>query len=111
MDKFSVTMVARLIHSAGLFLCLVLCFWANASSSKNANRFKIGFGSCHNQKLPHQPMWKVWDREELDLLLMLGDNVYADKPGPYRGRMPATRAEMYQAYHTLFNHSGFKKLR
>jgi phosphodiesterase/alkaline phosphatase D-like protein len=103
-------MVVWLAQPVGLFFSLSLCLWDSVSSNDAAS-LKIGFGSCHNQKLPYQPMWQIWQDEELDLLLMLGDNVYADKPGPYRGRMPATRAEMYKAYETLFNHSGFNMLR
>lgn len=40
----------------------------------------IAFGSCANQDAP-QPIWNAILKEEPDLFLAMGDNVYADHPG------------------------------
>lgn len=39
----------------------------------------IAFGSCANQDAP-QPIWSVVGRNEPDLFLFMGDNVYASSP-------------------------------
>jgi alkaline phosphatase D len=41
--------------------------------------FKMGLGSCIDQKLP-TPAWKALKQENLDTFFFLGDNVYGDVP-------------------------------
>lgn len=40
--------------------------------------FKIGFGSCNDQKESQQSMWDVILAQNIDLWIWLGDNIYAD---------------------------------
>ena len=88
-------------------LFLLWCVVLAASESVDEPLLKIGFGSCHDQKVADQPMWRLLSKRNLDLMVMLGDNVYADKPGPYRGRMPATKEELYKSYDVLFSEPNF----
>jgi alkaline phosphatase D len=39
---------------------------------------RIAFGSCANTSYPNQSAWKTVMRDDPDLFLMLGDNIYAD---------------------------------
>lgn len=39
----------------------------------------IGFGSCANQDAP-QPIWKMVEKNNPDIFLFMGDNVYASSP-------------------------------
>ena len=41
--------------------------------------FKMGLGSCNDQKLP-TPAWTALQQENLDTFFFLGDNVYGDVP-------------------------------
>jgi alkaline phosphatase D len=62
---------------------------------------RIAFGSCLRQDEP-QPIWATIRRTAPDLMLLLGDNVYADTTDP-----DAMRA----AYAKLGANSGFRALR
>ena len=44
---------------------------------KNYYEMKIGFGSCLKQDKP-MPIFDPIKKEDLDLFLMIGDNVYGD---------------------------------
>jgi len=58
---------------------------------------KIGVGSCLHQDRP-QPIWEtVFDRKP-DLMLMIGDNVYANA------------LSLQEKYEKAFNRKGYKKL-
>ena len=41
--------------------------------------FKMGLGSCNDQRLP-TPAWKALEQENLNTFFFLGDNVYGDSP-------------------------------
>ena len=41
--------------------------------------FKMGLGSCNDQRLP-TPAWKALEQENLNTFFFLGDNVYGDVP-------------------------------
>ena len=68
---------------------------------------KIAFGSCANQHNPC-PIWGTIGRYDPNLLLLLGDTIYADLQD---GRLkPATPDRIAQAYQELAAVPDFKKL-
>lgn len=68
---------------------------------------KIAFGSCATQQSPC-PIWKEIGRYAPDLLLLLGDNVYADVVD---GKLiPSTPDRIRQAYEMLAKDGGFASL-
>jgi alkaline phosphatase D len=69
---------------------------------------KIAFGSCAKQTAPC-PIWETIADYQPDLLLLLGDNVYADNEG---GVMkPATPEMIEQAYREFAANRGFERVR
>lgn len=69
---------------------------------------RIAFGSCADQHRPC-PIWQTIGDYQPDLLLLLGDTVYADV---LDGRLtPATPARIQQAYDQLARDPGFTGLR
>lgn len=60
-------------HSA-LFLILM-----SSTDIISANEYKIGFGSCLDQRIP-QPIWSAIKDDDIDSFIFLGDNVYGDQP-------------------------------
>jgi alkaline phosphatase D len=62
---------------------------------------RIAVGSCIRQNRP-QPIWEAVSRFQPDVLLLLGDNVYADTED---------MAEMRATYETLAANPGFATLR
>ena len=68
-----------------LYLLWTLSFYSCASPkypeqfkfSSNYDQIKIGFGSCLKQDLP-MPIFQSIKRDNFNLFLMLGDNVYGD---------------------------------
>ncbi|MFN3193797.1 MAG: alkaline phosphatase D family protein [Aureliella sp.] len=69
---------------------------------------KIAFGSCANQSKPC-PIWSTIDSYSPDLLLLLGDNIYADIVD---GRLkPSTPARIASAYQQLADLPAFDRLR
>ncbi len=76
-----------------LLLCVVQSVWADIS--------RIAFGSCADQREP-QPIWASIARLNADLVVLLGDNVYADTDD---------MAEMRAAYAALASVPSFRSLR
>lgn len=69
---------------------------------------KIVFGSCADQNKPC-PVWDTIVEAKPDLLLLLGDNIYADIE---QGRLkPSNPEKMAQCYKELATLSAFAKLR
>ena len=69
---------------------------------------RIAFGSCANQN-NDCPIWGTIDRFDPDLLLLLGDNIYADLVD---GRLkPSTPTRIKSAYDALAALPEFAKLR
>lgn len=69
---------------------------------------QIAFGSCANQNNPC-PIWRTIDDYRPDLLLLLGDNIYADLVD---GRLkPATPERIAEAYRRLAAVPEFDSLR
>jgi alkaline phosphatase D len=62
---------------------------------------RIAFGSCHVQHFPHSPIWENIQKDQPDLVLLLGDNVYID----------SYKEEKHQAaYQKLKSHPEFLNL-
>jgi len=47
---------------------------------KSADSLRIAYGSCADDDAPEHPVWDALGAVNADLILMLGDNVYADSP-------------------------------
>ena len=64
-----------------LLLHFMISFgWADEPPLKNnASISRIAFGSCAHQDRP-QPVWNSILKENPELFLFLGDNIYADTP-------------------------------
>ncbi|TGL85970.1 alkaline phosphatase family protein [Leptospira congkakensis] len=62
-----------------LFFSLMVSFvqFPFSLEAKDSNRLHIGFGSCLHQD-KESPVLHQWTKESFDLLLLLGDNIYAD---------------------------------
>ena len=68
---------------------------------------RIAFGSCATQQNPC-PIWKEVHRYKPDLLLLLGDNIYADVVD---GRLvPSTPERIREAYQLLSKDEGFASI-
>lgn len=61
----------------------------------------LAFGSCNNQRKPN-PFWKTLLDESPDVLLLIGDNIYADT---------IDMKKMQSDYNLVSNNPTFKKLR
>ena len=74
------------------FFIILITFYLDSCSTrhktiitpliKKNDQIKIGFGSCLNQDKA-MPIFDAIKKEELDLFLMLGDNVYGDSEEKY----------------------------
>lgn len=85
-----------LINSFCSFTCLLtLSFNAYAETQK------ILFTSCIEQNLP-QPLWQEMEKVGGDMLLLIGDNVYADSGDP---------KILKNSYDRLKNQPGFQKVK
>ncbi|WP_229972808.1 alkaline phosphatase D family protein [Pontibacter harenae] len=68
--------------------------------AQTREEFVMAFGSCNRQNLP-QPMWKAISKEQPDLWIWLGDNIYGDSDD-----MSVLKAK----YETQANQEGYRKL-
>ena len=87
-------------------LSLLLCFppsllQAAPPKEDQPPPTKIAFGSCHVQHFHPNPAWESIRKEQPDLLLLLGDNVYIDSYKEEKHRA---------AYQKLKSHPEFRKL-
>ncbi len=90
----------------GFCAAISLLLMAAASSAQDnlprrAPFSRIAFGSCAHQDKP-QPIWDAIQEKRPELILLLGDNVYADSTHPLQIRA---------AYRKLNEQPGFQKLR
>lgn len=62
-----------------LFFLTVIClfFFQSPVFGKDHESIHIGFGSCLHQD-KEAPILGQWEKESFDLILLLGDNIYAD---------------------------------
>src|SRR5687768_16983467 len=60
-----------------LSLSLLVALAGQAAVGQNKKELIFAFGSCNRQNLP-QPLWDVIARDEPDLWIWLGDNIYGD---------------------------------
>ena len=67
---------------------------------KNYDQMKIGFGSCLKQDKP-MPIFNPIKKEDLDLFLMIGDNVYGD----FNSK---NAQELKNGYHKLLGNKYFR---
>jgi len=92
---------------AGLIASLQIG-WVTAMPTDDQVITRIAFGSCADQNRPC-PIWQTIHDYQPDLLLLLGDNVYADI---LDGRLsPSTPERIQQAYDHLASDPGFALLR
>lgn len=92
------------------FICLAIAISSVPGMAQDTDQIltKIAFGSCADQFNPC-PIWETIADHRPDLLLLLGDTVYADLEN---GRLkPATPERIEKAYQTLANDKGFARLR
>ncbi|MEP0356136.1 alkaline phosphatase D family protein [Paraglaciecola sp.] len=97
----------KLILSLFLFLLLMISNHAYAIE-------RIAFGSCAKQYEKKQPVWQTIQQDQPDVMLMIGDNVYADVQivnGKEVGNPVTDPEDFTQAYNKLRKHPGFSKLR
>lgn len=94
----------------GLFVVFAIQLTANIFGQANSDVVlnRIAFGSCATQ-LNACPMWQELNRYKPDVLLLLGDNIYADVVD---GRLvPSTPERIREAYDRLGKDEGFSQLR
>ncbi|MCW7494435.1 alkaline phosphatase family protein [Leptospira sp. 2 VSF19] len=68
---------------------------------KESESLRIGFGSCLHQD-KESPILNQWEKESFDLILLLGDNIYADS---------LVAEEKIPAYQKQFVRPQWKKIR
>ncbi|EDQ91518.1 uncharacterized protein MONBRDRAFT_23508 [Monosiga brevicollis MX1] len=101
----------RLVGVLGAWLAMLHGLAAGAGvESRDADVLRIGFGSCANQRKPN-PMWRVMREAAPDLMVLLGDNVYADSVIVPPLRTPATVEALEQSYAQLLSLPDFQALR
>ncbi|RAU81850.1 alkaline phosphatase D family protein [Pontibacter arcticus] len=83
-----------------LLSSLVVMFTLDAAVAQKQAEFVMAFGSCNRQNLP-QPMWDVIAKEQPNLWIWLGDNIYGDTDD-----MAVLKAK----YDVQANQEGYKKL-
>ncbi|MCC9168921.1 alkaline phosphatase family protein [Pontibacter sp. XAAS-A31] len=79
---------------------LMLILSLGTAVAQTREEFVMAFGSCNRQNLP-QPMWKAISKEQPDLWIWLGDNIYGDSDD-----MSVLKAK----YETQANQEGYRKL-
>ncbi len=75
---------------------------------QSADSLRIAYGSCADDDAPEHPVWDALGAVNADLVLMLGDNVYADSPE--FNAAPSARL-MRREYAKLAAAPGFQRLR
>jgi alkaline phosphatase D len=64
---------------------------------------KIAIGSCHNQKTSRtSPIWKHMAEEKPNLVILMGDNVYADTYDPDEFRKAYRKLKAIPSFQSLF---------
>jgi alkaline phosphatase D len=73
----------------------------------------IAFGSCNRDELP-QPLWPVITKDNPDLWIWAGDNIYADwheRPDGQKVKFTINREWVTQRYAAQFNQPGYAAFR
>ena len=73
----------------------------------------IAFGSCNRDELP-QPLWPIIAKENPDLWIWAGDNIYADwheRPDGQKVQFTINREWVTQRYAAQFNKPGYATFR
>ncbi|SFP85464.1 alkaline phosphatase D family protein [Hymenobacter arizonensis] len=78
-----------------------LWLWGPAAQAQAQKELTLAFGSCNRVDLP-QPLWPVIARDQPDVWLWLGDNVYGDTDD---------MAVLRRQYDTQFNLPGYAQFR
>lgn len=91
--------IAKFISA--FFLFSSLCLSAQLSV-RNDSLIKIAFGSCNKHNLP-QPMWQEIDKNEIDVFIWAGDNIYGDT------RNMNILAEKYEIQKNLPEYAQFRE--
>lgn len=87
--------------TAGLLLLEQPVARAQSTPAAPATELRLAFGSCNRQDLP-QPLWDDIARDQPQVWIWLGDNIYGDSddPGVLRAK-----------YQTAFDQPGYRQLR
>lgn len=89
----------------------------NSSAAEASNAGKAGYaslimGSCVDQRKKTLAVYQAMHREESDIVLLLGDNVYADLAPPtitkYMHRIIGTERVFKEEYDRLLHHKDFR---
>lgn len=81
---------------------------ANSTGDRPGGALRVSFGSCADDDAPDHPVWDAMANVGADVVLMLGDNVYADTP---EFSAAPTIEKMRAEYAKLAASSGFARLR
>ena len=121
MTRGNLIYVARNKRLAGrLFLTCALAVVVGCGTSKSPAELsfsanprpegglRIAFGSCADDDAPNHPIWNAFGSVGADVVLMLGDNVYADTP---EFKAAPTPEKMRAEYAKLAAGAGFTQLR
>lgn len=83
----------------------------DAPPALSGELLRIGVASCYNERRDSKALWQRLAAREPRMLLLLGDNVYADHPLFFKIRVPATVADIRRSYQRLGSHPDFARLR
>ena len=78
------------------------------STSPQADTARVAFGSCSDANRPDHPIWTSLYQARPDVLLLIGDNVYADTPN---FRLNPSRRGLQIEYEKLEAAPSFQRLR
>ncbi|XOV90306.1 MAG: alkaline phosphatase D family protein [Pseudomonadota bacterium] len=96
-----VKLLQNVYGDAPVILLLILLVLLSSPLAAAESVSRIAFGSCVDQSKP-QPVWQGVLAGKPDLLVLLGDNVYADT---------ASRVQLQAAYDQLAANPGFSRVR
>ncbi len=102
---------ATLIASLSVFLNSTFLFAAVPLDTQQAIT-KIAFGSCLKERRAF-PAWQAIASQQPDVLMMIGDNQYADQQwrgGEWKSESADNIEQIEQAYARLGNNKGYAKL-
>ncbi len=86
-----------------LFVQVFITFFAIIGQSIIiAEVVRIAFGSCYDQNVPSDEIWRTIANKKINLMLLTGDNVYIDSTKPKK---------FANGYASLSNNKGFQYLK
>lgn len=68
------------------------------SLDRNRATGKVAFGSCMVTQFHNPYMWRAIEKENPDLILLLGDAVYLDHPSLFSTDVPKSQLEVWQRF-------------